>query len=109
MTPPGVAHFPPGRPITIDGSLHGAGQILFGDARSTVARVSVTDTQGHTVTAATTLAPTLPHPTTRVRLWLIALPSSRAISIAAYDRRGRVLFRGPPARSYEPPPAHVFG
>lgn len=108
MTPPGVAHFPPGRPLTLYGSLHGGGQILLGDARSSVARVSVTDTRGRTVTVSTTLAPTLPDATTRVRLWLIVLPSSRAISIAAYDRHGRRLFRGPPGRPYEPP-GNVFG
>lgn len=97
MTPPGLSRpFAGSAPITKVGWPHGAGEIWFGDAGPSVARVAVTDTRGRTVAAAAVTAPTLPHPTVQFRLWLVALPASKAVSIAAYDRHGKLLYRGPP-------------
>ena len=84
------------RPITKTGWSSRGGEIWFGDARPSVARVAVTDTRGRTFTAPAVTAPTLPDPIVRFRLWLIALPSSKAVSIAAYDRHGKLLYRGAP-------------
>jgi hypothetical protein len=81
---------------------HRGGQIWFGDARASVARVVITDSRGRTFSAPAVTTPTLPYPTARFRLWLIALPSSTAATIAAYDRRGKLLYEGPAGLRWAP-------
>jgi hypothetical protein len=97
MRLPGLSSPLAGRvPITKTGWSSRGGEIWFGDALPSVARVAVTDTRGKTFVAPAVPVPTLPHPTVRFRLWLVALPSSQAVSIAAYDRHGKLLYRGAP-------------
>lgn len=96
VTPPGGSPFSRSGPLTMLRWPHRGGEIWFGETRSTVARVEITDSRGRTVAAPTVAAPTLPYPTAHYRLWLIPLPSSLAVSVAAYDRRGKLLYRGAP-------------
>ena len=102
MTPPGFSPFSANEPLRELDWAHGRGEVWFGEARATVARVSITDSRGHTFTAPAVSAPTLPDPTAHYRLWLIALPTSWAVSISAYDRHGKLLYRGSPRRGLEP-------
>jgi hypothetical protein len=99
-TPPGLASAPEGTTIGYD---HRAGQVWFGDAPSRVARVEITDSRGKKHWSAAVVTPTLPEPTNRFRLWLILLPSSTAISVAGYDRHGKLLYRESPGARGETP------
>jgi hypothetical protein len=104
LAPPGMVR---ARAITTIHDDQRGGQIWFGDARSAVTRVTITDDRGRTFTAAAVTSPTLPHPTARFRLWLIVLPSSTAITIAAYDSHGKRLYRRPADTSWPDVPTNV--
>lgn len=110
VTPPGTSSSPfsSTEPISILSQEHRGGEIWFGEARSKVARIVITDDRGRAFSTSPVLTPTLSHPTARFRLWLVALPSSHADTFSAYDASGRLLYRGgrPPVWVPEPVDVH---
>jgi hypothetical protein len=84
---------PSGPPIAGTAYARGGGEIVFGDARPDVGRVELRDRKGHTFSTATAAAPLQFQDAFRV--WAIALPSSSAVAIAAYDQRGKLMSRAP--------------
>ncbi|HZQ81055.1 MAG TPA: hypothetical protein VFB25_03650 [Gaiellaceae bacterium] len=66
------------------------GQIWFGDARPEVTAIAITDDHGRVFTTKTAAPGGM---TTAFRLWIVALPHSSAVSIAAYDRDGKLVGR----------------
>jgi hypothetical protein len=69
------------------------GQIWFGDSRPSIRRIVITDDKGKTFTAETA-APMKPK--LALRVWVLALPSSEAQSIAGYDAAGKLILRRSP-------------
>jgi hypothetical protein len=65
------------------------GQIWVGTTIGSTRRIAITDASGHVHTGVTTRAPR--GAKTPFRYWAIALDSSTARSIAAFDPRGRVI------------------
>ena len=84
---------PSGPPIAGNAYVRGGGEIVFGDARPDVGRVELRDRKGHTFSAATVAAPLQFQDAFRV--WVIALPSSTAVTISAYDKHGKLMMRAP--------------
>jgi hypothetical protein len=66
------------------------GQIWFGDTRPTIHSIVITDTQGHAFRTRTAAPPTMK---TAFRVWIVALPSSTAQTIAGYDEHGTLVQR----------------
>lgn len=84
---------PSGPPIAGTAYTRGGGEIVFGDARPDVGRVELRDRKGHTFSTATAAAPLRFQDAFRV--WVIALPSSAAVTISAYDKHGKLMIRAP--------------
>jgi len=68
----------------------GRGQIWFGDTRPTIDTIAITDTHGH-VFRTQTAAPASMQ--TAFRIWIVALPTSTAQTIAGYDKHGTLVQR----------------
>ena len=68
----------------------GRGQIWFGDARPTIDRITITDTHGRLFSTRTAAPATMK---TAFRIWIVALPSTTARTIAGYDRNGALVQR----------------
>ncbi|HEY3962726.1 MAG TPA: hypothetical protein VGL84_09380 [Gaiellaceae bacterium] len=73
-----------------DGLRHvdGRGELWYGVAQGNVARISITDANGHVTSTETVSAPK----TTR-RFWALPLPSSHAMFLSGYDASGRLIRR----------------
>ena len=84
---------PSGPPIAGTAYVRGGGEIVFGDARPDVGRVELRDRKGHAFSTATAAAPLQFQDAFRV--WVIALPSSTAVTISAYDHHGKLMMRAP--------------
>jgi hypothetical protein len=84
---------PSGPPIAGNAYVHGGGEIVFGDARPDVGRVELRDRRGRVFSAKTAAAPLQFQDAFRV--WVIALPSSTAAAISAYDNHGKLMLRAP--------------
>ena len=84
---------PSGPPIAGTAYVRGGGEIVFGDARPDVGRVELRDRNGHTFSTPTASAPL--HFQDAFRVWVIALPSSTAVTISAYDQHGKLMMRAP--------------
>ncbi len=70
----------------------GRGQIWFGDTRPTIDSIAITDTHGRVFRAHTAAPPSMK---TAFRIWIVALPSSTAQTIAGYDKHGTLVQRRP--------------
>ena len=81
---------PSGPPIAGDSFTDGAGQVVFGDARPGVARIVITDGSGRQFPAETVAAPK-----SALRMWVAALPASKATVIAAYDDHNKLIAQMP--------------
>jgi hypothetical protein len=84
---------PSGPPVAGNAYVREGGEIVFGDARPDVGRVELRDRKGHTFSTATAAAPLQFQDAFRV--WAIALPSSTATTISAYNQHGKLMMRAP--------------
>jgi len=84
---------PSGQPIAGNAYVRGGGEIVFGDARPDVGRVELRDRKGGVFSVETTAAPLQFRDAFRV--WAVALPSSTAATISAYDHHGKLMTRVP--------------